>query len=144
MWSNRTPNTLQQAFNPPVESLSGIELSLYERWVPLGLEDMKVLERFSFRRKLEDALTVQWEFVRDSSQWELFFPTESDSYRWWQISKMTPDLELPLLTLVCVESNSHFILEGVKHHSDDSSEFDLLLLNPQELISLREELTRNV
>ena len=118
------------------------EPTLYRRWVPLNLEDMKLLESLSFRRKFEDILTIQWQYIRSSSHWQMFFPTGSSDYRWWQITKMVPELEIPPFTLVCVESNSHFSSEKIKRHFDDFSEFNLLLLNPKELTSLKEELSR--
>ena len=124
------------------EILNGMRPSLLERCIPLELEDMKVMEAVSFRRELGSALTVGWEYIRASSHWGLFFPTGDNDYRWWQISEMTPKLELPSFSLFCIESNEQWVKERVEHRFNDFSEFELILLSSQELTSLKEELTR--
>jgi hypothetical protein len=118
-------------------------LPLIERNVPLNIDDMRLLEKFSFRRRRDELLTIQWESIRRGSEWSLIFPQGYDSYRWWQVARMQPDLDLPGLIFVSVELNSRFCSQPTEWRSDENSEFELFLLTPEELMGLKAELTRN-
>jgi len=69
---------------------------------------MRLLEKVSFRRNLENPITVDLEYIRGNSHGSDYFPSGDDEYRWWQIADMVPALSVPLAKLVCVESNSKY------------------------------------
>ncbi len=118
-------------------------LSLGDRWTPLALEDMKLLEEGSFRRDLENPITVDWEQIRRNNPWSDYLPSGDDEYRWWQVSEMVPALSVPSAKLVCIESNSKFHRTKTDYRFNEQSEFDIFVLTPEEFDSLKQELTRN-
>jgi len=129
-----TPREGQEAIHNP---------SIGQRWIPLGLEDMKLLEEGSFRRDLENPTTVDWECIRRNNPWSDYFPSGDDEYRWWQITDLVPALSVPSAKLVCVESNSKFQATKTDHRFNEHSEFDIFVLTSEELNSLITELSRN-
>ncbi len=120
------------------------DLSLGYRRIPLGVEDMRLLEKVSFRRDLENSITVDWEYIPYESNWSGFLPSvDDDEYRWWQIAEMVPTLSVSSAKLVSVESNSKYHRTKTDYRFDEHSEFDIFVLTPEELDSLKQELTRN-
>lgn len=121
------------------------DLNLVDRWTPLVLEDIRLLEKVSFRRDLENSITVDWEYIRDKSNWSGFLPSmDDDEYRWWQITEMVPALSVPSAKLVCVESNSKYDRTKTDYRFNEHSEFDIFVLTPEEFDSLKQELTRSI
>ena len=127
-----------------VEVLGGKDVPLEHRWLPLEIEDMRLLEKMSFYRSPEPIITAQWELIRDEHFWADYLPRERDGeYRWWQVSKMLPSLNLPQqIELVSVETNTCFKAERTLYRYDKFSTFDLFVLKPEELQGLTEELKR--
>ena len=128
-----TPREGQEAIHNP---------SIEQRWIPLGLEDMKLLEEGSFRRDLENPITVNWEYIINNP-WSDYFSSDDDEYRWWQITDLVPALSIPSVKLVCVESNLKFEMTKTDHRFNKHSEFDIFVLTSEELNSLITELSRN-
>ena len=124
--------------------LEGKDVSLEHRWLPLEIEDMKLLEKMSFYRSPEPIITANWEFIRDEHFWADYLPRERDGeYRWWQVSKMLPSLNLPKqVELMSVETNTRFESKRTLYRYDEFSTFDLFVLKPEELQGLTEELKR--
>jgi hypothetical protein len=123
----------------------GKTLPLDARWIPLELADMKMMERISFSRLPDPVVTAQWGYLSDGSVWYPHVPGEidDDEWRWWQVSLMEPSLNLPRKhELICIETNSRFSGEVTLHRYDEHSEFDLFIVNPDELRNLQDELTR--
>lgn len=117
--------------------------ALDTRWIPLEVEDVQLLEQLSFYRDLENAVTVQWEYIRKESEWANYYSSGDDQYQWWQISEMIPPLTIQSSKLVCVETNYHFLMQETNYRTDENSEFDIYIFTPEELNSLLQELTRN-
>jgi len=118
---------------------SGIDI----RNIPLELEDIKLLERYSFRRDMDNSVTIQVEYIPEDNVWSLYLPSGDDEYRWWQISKLIPPLGIPSVELLCIEMNSKYIPEETSFRFDDDSEFEVFLLTTEELNSLYQLLKRN-
>ena len=117
--------------------------SLDARNIPLELEDIKLLERYSFRRDLANSVVIQMEYVPEDNEWSLYLPNGDEEYKWWQISKLIPSLNFPSVELISVEMNSKSIYEEINYLSDEDSEFEIFLLTAGELNSLYQLLKRN-
>jgi hypothetical protein len=122
------------------EKAGGIPLE--QRCIRFDKEAMAELERISFRRKPE--ITIQEEVVPTEGKFaKIFYSRMNGSVKtfWWQISDMTPEINISGHRLLCVERNPDRTTE-LKHRYDDCSDFYLLLLNCQEEKELIEELIR--
>ncbi len=118
------------------------DISLDERWIPLNLEDIKLLEKASFRRDLQNAITISWEYIPLDSKWAGMLQYDDNDYRWWQVTELLPSLKDSSLKLVCVESNSEFS-GNENFRFNENSDFNILILTFGEFDSLKQELTRN-
>lgn len=119
---------------------AALESPLLDREIPLEYEDVRLMEKFSFSRQKEERFTVQWGFIRKNNELSLIFPSGSDNYRWWQISRVVPKLDLPRLSMICVETNRNFSLEDTEYRFNENSEFSFLLLTSEELANLKEKI----
>jgi len=119
-----------------------VHIPLEIRWIPLQIEGMKLLKTSnSFVRKPDPILTVSWEYVSNKSYWgKNFFPSGNEEYRWWQISEMDPNIDLPKYKLICVETNNQF---DKSTHYNKHSDFDLFIMKPEDLEFLAEVLMKN-
>ena len=117
-----------------------------DRFIPLGSDDIKELEKLSFRRG--DVLaTIKWECLIEekAGHFEDIFATGDHNYRWWQFTKMVPEMALSEnLKLVCIETNSNFNLEASTKRSDKNSEFEVGFAYDGELKFLIKHLSRNI
>ena len=87
--------------------LDGEDIPLEGRWIPLEIEDMKLLRDVSsFTCEQEPILTTYWGTISQESVWgREYFPTRDNSYRWRQVSKMNPRLDMKGFELICVETS---------------------------------------
>lgn len=122
----------------------GRMLPFGERFVPLAAEDMVFMQGISFRRG-DKILTADWEYIPyDLAPWCRLLPTEDDCYRWWQICKVYPQPVLSEgISLVSIEMNSGFNLDGNDYRTDKKSEFEIGLVTEDELRVLLERLGRS-
>lgn len=122
----------------------GIEITPKMTWIPLELDDMKLLEKVSFYRSSKPIITADWVTIQRENSWALLLPRDDDEeYRWWQITQMRPSLGLPdEMKLICVETNTRFMGERVNYRYNELSVFDFFVVKPEELQNLCEELAR--
>ena len=120
--------------------LIGQEIPLEERYVPLEIEDMKLLKQASsFICSQESILTAEWNALSEKSAWAEYFPSGDHGYRWWQVSQMKPALGISGYEIFCVETNDQFEQET---HFNQNSAFDIFILTPEEIKSLKKDLIR--
>lgn len=108
---------------------NGLVLPLGERRVPLSPEAMRQLERRSFCRDPETALTAFDAYTKPAGT--------------WQISKMKPEVGNSKFCLICLKSQEQIRLDSKLEPYDPRSEFEIFLLTFKEPDSLKSELNLN-
>jgi len=107
--------------------------NLKNRMVPLTRNDLALLERVSFKRGVVET-TARWTTV--DGIWALIYGNTDSDYRHFEVAKMDPPCLDPNFILVCIQTNSSFT------KNPESIEYDVGLITPTELRSLKNSLLR--
>ncbi len=123
-------------------------LSLEERLIPMELEDLNFLESISFKRNTSPITVAEHEYIERSSVWGDYYLQEDDnSYGWWEIFQMKPDLEILNYKLICIMFNKYMGGAGFPPQRNrldkDNWNIEIGVIKDTELISLTQLLNRN-
>lgn len=116
-------------------------MPLEERAISLETSDLLLLSQTnSFYRKLDDeSFTKDWANLSEeaNSPWQSVLPSGWLNSRWWQISKLDPDIKFGWYNLYCIEMNDSHLNYRTSARFDRFSKFKMVFANEGEINDLK-------
>lgn len=127
------------------ESLGNLPLE--ERLIPMELNDLHFLETISFKRSPSPITIAEHQYIEEGSIWGDYYLQDDDSYGWWEVYEMKPDLKISSHKLVCVMYNKYTGSAGFPPRRDlldkDNWDIEIGIIKDSELTLLTQLLNRN-